>query len=388
MALKDFKRDIFRCDKCGGCIIGYGSFMPSCPSGERFGLMAYYARGMVDLAYGLLTDKINWSDKLSNIVYACADCKMCETMCTENTAVRNLDVIMELKHEAVERGSIPLKIRDFLEGIDKYGNPYQKSRQKRSEWAKDLGVREYSGEEFLFFVGCVGSYDEIGQRSARAFAEVLLKSGVSFGILGNKEICDGNEVSRLGEKGLFEKLAEKNIALFKESGVSKVITISPHAYNAIKNEYLRFGGKFEVSHSTQFMQDLLKAGKIQLTKEVKAKVTYHDPCWLGRRNGEYDAPRKILQAVPGIQLVEMTRNRQYSYCCGGGGGNFISDVLGGGEKAPASIRVREAVETGADLLVVACPICARMLEDAVKSKDFEDKLNIKDISEIVRNSIA
>jgi len=237
-------------------------------------------------------------------------------------------------------------------------------------------------------VGCVGSYDDIGQRIAKSFGEVLLKAGVPFGILGSKEICDENEVNRLGERGLFEKIAEKNITLFKESGVSKIVTISPHAYNAIKNEYPRFGGNFEVFHSTQLIRDLVIKGKVKLTKKVNARVTYHDPCWLGRRNGEYEAPREILQAVPGIELVEMPRNRQYAYCCGGGGGNFISDLLGGGERAPARIRVREAVETGADLLVVACPTCARMLGDAIKSEDLDDRLNVRGIPEIVSESMA
>jgi len=351
--------------------------------------MSYYARGRVDLAYALLNKKINWSDKLSQILYACADCKMCEDMCTEDNSVRNLDVIMELKHEAVERGSVPPKIRDFLASINKYGNPYHKPQQKRGEWAEGTKIKGYPGKGTLFFVGCVGSYDDLGQRIARAFAEVLLKASIPFGILGSEEICDGNEVHRLGESALFEELAKRNIAQFKGLGVSKIVTISPHAYNAIKNEYPRFGGNdYKVIHSTQLIRDLIKRGKVKLTKEVRAKVTYHDPCWLGRRNGEYDAPRKILKAVPGIQLVEMVRSQQYSYCCGGGGGNFISDILGGGERSPSALRVKEAMETGAEVIAVACPVCARMLVDAVKSGDLEDKLKVKDVSEIVRDSMA
>jgi len=171
-------------------------------------------------------------------------------------------------------------------------------------------------------------------------------------------------------------------------GAQQIVTISPHAYNAIKNEYPRFGGNFKVSHSTQLIRDLLREGKITLLKGTNEKITYHDPCWLGRRNEEYDAPREILRTVPGIQLVEMPRSRNYSYCCGGGGGNFISDILGGGKNAPARIRVREAAQTGADVLAVACPVCSMMFEDAVKLENLEDTLSIRDVSEIVFARIA
>jgi Fe-S oxidoreductase len=195
-------------------------------------------------------------------------------------------------------------------------------------------------------------------------------------------------VNRVGEKWLFEVIAEKNIELFKNSGADRIVTISPHAYNAIKNEYPRFGGNFEVYHATQLLNDLIKEGRINLTKKVNVKVTYQDPCWLGRRDGEYDAPREVLEAVPGVQLVEMPRNREHSYCCGGGGGNFISDFLGDGEKAPARARVKEAAETGAEVLAVACPICAIMFEAAVISEHLENKLKIRDVAEIVMESLS
>jgi len=361
MALEDFKKDIYRCNKCGGCLSGCETSMPSCPSGERFGFMSYYAR---------------------------ADCKTCEDICTEQTSVRNLDIIMELKHEAVERGFVPPEIRDFLKNIDRYGNPYKEQAENREKWTEGTGVKKYSGEPYLFFVGCEGSYDDKGKKISRAFAGIMQKAGIPFGVLGKREISDGNEVNRVGDKWLFEKIAAKNIGLFKNVGAQQIVTISPHAYNAIKNEYPRFGGNFKVSHSTQLIRDLLREGKITLLKGTNEKITYHDPCWLGRRNEEYDAPREILRTVPGIQLVEMPRSRNYSYCCGGGGGNFISDILGGGKNAPARIRVREAAQTGADVLAVACPVCSMMFEDAVKLENLEDTLSIRDVSEIVFARIA
>ena len=386
MALEDFKEDIDRCLKCGACLYGYHTWMPSCPSGERYGFMSYYARGRIDMAYGLLAKQINWNAKLNHILYSCADCKTCENACTEQTSVKTLDIILEMKKEAVERGSVPVEIRDFLENVYKFGNPYAKSRKKRGAWAEGLNIEPYAGQEYLFYIGCVGSYDDVGQKSAISFAEVMLKAGVSFGILSEKELCDGNEVNRLGEAGLFEDLAEKNISLFKELDVSKIVTISPHSYNALNNEYPRFGGDFEVYHSSQLLRDLIRENRIKFSSELNYKVTYHDPCWLGRRNDIYDAPRQVLESVPGLDLVEMKRNRAYSFCCGGGGGNFFSDLIGsGGEMAPARCRVREAIETESAILAVACPICAVMFEDAIKSEKAEDKLIVKNISEIVND---
>ena len=240
------------------------------------------------------------------------------------------------------------------------------------------------GDKYLFHVGCVGSYEERGQRMARNFAELLDKAGVSFGILGAEEECDGNEVYMLGEMGLFQELAKKNTQKFKELGVKKVVTLSPHAYNSMKSKYPRLGD-FEVFHYTQLLLEMIQQGKIELS-ELKARVTYHDPCFLGRYNGVYDAPREILKSIPGIELIEMERTRENSFCCGGGSGNFVTDLLGRSEESPSRIRVREAHETSAEILVVACPSCMTMLDDAVKDDGLEGKLTVKDIAELVKES--
>ena len=387
MALEDYSENIDLCLKCGACLFGYHTWMPSCPSGERYGFMPYYARGRMDMAYGLLTQEIGWSDKLKHILYSCTDCKTCENVCTEQTSVKNLDIILEMKNQAVDRGSVPSEIRFFLENVYKYGNPYAKPRRKRDEWAVDMNIKQFSGQEYLLYVGCVGSYDDVGQRSAKAFTDILLKCGFSFGILGKKENCDGNEVNRLGEAVLFEDLAEKNVALFKELGVTKIVALSPHAYNAIKNDYPQFGGNFEVNHASQLLINLIQENRIEFSQDFKSRVTYHDPCWLGRRNSLYEEPREILSAVPGLELVEMKRNKAYSFCCGGGGGNFYSDMIGSGHAmAPGRRRVREALETGAEILAVACPTCAVMLEAAIKSERAENRLVVKDVSEIVNET--
>jgi len=187
----------------------------------------------------------------------------------------------------------------------------------------------------------------------------------------------------LGEEGLLEELAEKNIRQFKGLGVRKIITFSPHSYNVFKNSYPKYGGDFEVPHYTQILPQLMQSGKLE-APVLNMKVTYHDPCFLGRWNGQYDSPRKLLKTVKGIELAEMERNKKSALCCGGGGGgNFYTDFLGGSEDSPARIRVREAHDTGAQVLAVACPNCLTMLEDAVKVEGLENDLKVRDISEIV-----
>jgi len=293
-----------------------------------------------------------------------------------------------LRQECVERSLISPSVKQFFENIYLYGNPWRELRENRGDWADGMGIRRYQpGDELLYYVGCIGSYDTRGNKIAQALGEVLLRSGLSFGILGSEENCDGNEVDLLGEPGLFELLSVGNIQKFKELNINKVVTLSPHAYNAMKNEYPQYGGNFEVKHYTQLLRDIIQEGKIDVSKGLKARVTYHDPCFLGRHNGEYDAPREVLQSIPGVELVEMQRNRENSFCCGGGAGNFYTDFLHGGENSPSRIRIKEAYDTGAEILAVACPACMTLLDDAVKAEGLEERLAVKDIAEIVKEAI-
>jgi len=292
-------------------------------------------------------------------------------------------MIIAAKEEMVERGKVPSAVKEFLENIQRQGNPYGTSKSKRGEWSDGTGIEQYQGQDYLYYVGCIGSYDTRAQETAKTLGKVLQKAGASFGVLGNEESCEGNEVNMIGEKALFEMIAEENIAQFKDLGIQRIVTLSPHSYNAIKNEYPRYEGRFEVLHQTQFLQNLINDSSLDISKGFNAKVTLHDPCFLGRWNGEYEASRAVLRAIPGIELIEMERNRDSSLCCGGGGGNFYIDFLGGSADSPSRRRVREAIETGANVLAVACPNCLTMLEDAVKAEGLEDKLSVRDISEIV-----
>lgn len=386
MTLADFKYGevIHRCFRCGYCKFPIDWMdVNNCPAYARFRMETYSCGGRLWLTRAWLSDEIEWTDHLAQIIYSCTACKNCEVKCPLRFNVDILNMIIAAKSEMVERGTIPSSAKEFLENVQRQGNPYGNSRAKRGEWMEGTAIEQYKGQDFLYYVGCVGSYDTRAQDTARTLGKVMQKAGVSFGVLGNDENCDGNEVHTLGEEALFEMLAEENTAKFKALGVRRIVTLSPHSYNAMKNDYPRFDGNFDVLHYTQLLQQLINDDKLDVTGGFNAKVTYHDPCFLGRWNQEYEAPRAILSAIPGVEVVEMERNRDSALCCGGGGGNFYIDFLGGSENSPSRLRVREAYETGANILAAACPNCMTMLEDAVKAEGLEEKLAVKDIAEIV-----
>ncbi len=382
--LTDYKEYIYHCLKCGACRSAFRVYGPTCPSGERFGFDSYYAIGRLTLARAILEERMVPDEKTALRIFSCVSCGACDEQCYPAMGLKPLKVIEEMKAILVESGKVPPKVRDFFENIQKFGNPYGETAEKRVNWMNGSQIKRFDrGDEYLLYVGCVGSYDTRSQKAAKSLAHMLSTAGVSFGVLGEKERCDGNEVLRLGEKDLFQYLAEENIKLFKELGVSKIVTLSPHSYNVFRNEYPALGGNFQVVHYTQFLADLLKRGQIKPAKKRTGKITYHDPCFLGRYNNEYEAPRTILTSMYGTKFVEMGSNKEHSFCCGGGGGNFYTEILSTASNSPARIRIREALTTGVDTLAVACPKCLAMLEDAVKAEDLEGKIQVADISELV-----
>ena len=386
MTLTDFEYSdiIHRCFRCGYCKFPVNWMdVNNCPAYARYRMETYSCGGRLWLTRAWLNDEIDWTDHFAHIIFSCTACKNCEVKCPLRFNVDILNMITAAKEEMVERGKVPSAVKDFLENIQRQGNPYGTSKDKRGEWLEGTEIKQYQGQDYLYYVGCIGSYDTRAKETAKILGKVLQKAGVSFGVLGNEESCEGNEVNMIGEKALFEMIAEENIAQFKNLGVQRIVTLSPHSYNAIKNEYPRYEGRFEVLHQTQFLQNLINDSRLDISKGFNAKVTLHDPCFLGRWNGEYEASRAVLRAIPGIELIEMERNRDSSLCCGGGGGNFYIDFLGGSADSPSRRRVREAIETGANVLAVACPNCLTLLEDAVKAEGLEDRLSVRDISEIV-----
>ncbi|MDY6844305.1 MAG: (Fe-S)-binding protein [Thermodesulfobacteriota bacterium] len=373
---------IHRCFRCGWCKLPVNFHDINCPSYLKYRFETFSSGGRLWLIRAWLQNEIEASDRFSEILFSCVTCKNCVQACALPEIKDYLvDMVIAAREEMVEKGVLPPPVRDFLKAITTSGNPYKRLQTERGKWADGLDIENYKDQEYLFYVGDAGSYDEIGQKMARSVASLLSFAGVSFGILAERETGDGNDVKAIGEKELFLLLAAQNINKFRDFGIKKVITLSPHGFNSIKNEYPKCGGDFEVYHYTQVLSGLVK-DTLSLSP-LNVKVTYHDPCYLGRWNNEYTAPRDILQSIPGLDLIEMDRCRENSLCCGGGGGNFFTDILGPGKDSSSRVRVREAFETGAEILAVSCPICAKMFDDAIKAEELEEKIQVKDVAEIV-----
>ncbi|MCS7119171.1 MAG: heterodisulfide reductase-related iron-sulfur binding cluster [Archaeoglobaceae archaeon] len=314
--------------------------------------------------------------------WACTTCRACMEMCP--VYIEQMEIIQEIRRGIIESGEAPPDIRDLLTNIQKQKNPWGEAKFKRDQWTKksEIPVKLAKDGEFewLWFVGCANSFDNRNIPITAKIAKLMNDIGVNYAVIGRDEGCCGNEVRRVGEEGLFQLLKEENVRQFEKFGVKKIITISPHCYNTLKNEY----DGYEVKFVLETIYEAIKNGKIKLKKEIKKKITFHDPCYLGRYNGMYELPREILKAIPGIELVEMPRNRNKSFCCGAGGGNLVREYPG--EFRPNNLRAREAAETGAEILAVACPFCMIMLEDGVKTEKLDNKIKVLDVIELVYES--
>ena len=374
---------LHRCFRCGYCKLPGNYIDFNCPAYAAFRFETYSPGGRMWLLRAWLEHGLEPSRRFQEILFACTACRNCVEQCAlPRIKDELLAAFTAGKEKLVEAGTVPPAVRDCLTKLQQYGNPYGISRKKRTDWTEDIPVELFAGHDYLFFPGDVGAFDSRGQAVARSVATLLTRLGISFGILGDREVSDGNEAQAMGESALFEMLAEANIRHFKELKVNKIIALSPHGFNAFKNEYPALGGDFQVFHYTQILAAHM--GRLAFPEaQIPIRVAYHDPCYLGRHNGEYGAARKILAALPGVALREMDRSMKNALCCGGGGGNIFTDVIGNAPESPARDRAAEALDAGAEILAVSCPICAVMLTDAVKSANLDDRLQVKEISEIV-----
>jgi len=382
-----YEEILHRCFRCGYCKMPGNYIDFNCPAYVAFRFETYSPGGRMWLLRAWLDQKIEPTRRFQEILFSCTACGNCVEQCVL-TKIKDqlLPAFTAGKEELLGEGKAPPPVRDCLTKLQKYGNPYGLAGKKRSRWADDADVETFSNQEFLFFVGDVGAFDSRGQEIARSVATLLNRLGVSFGILGDREVSDGNEANAMGESELFRLLAEENIKNFNSAKVKKIITLSPHGLNALKNDYPALGGVYQVFHYTQILA--AHADWLQYKNDLQnVQVTYHDPCYLGRHNWEYGSARKILTAIPGVELHEMERSMQNALCCGGGGGNLFTDILGNGPKSPTQSRVAEALDTGADILAVSCPTCAVMLEDAVKSANLDERIQVREISEIVNDRL-
>ena len=300
----------------------------------------------------------------------------------------------------VEEGiHVPSLLTQTLKNLYKYNNPWEATKKKRAKWSQDLEIPDLSkGEEakgLCYFVGCTTSMDIRAQELARSFARILKHAQIPFAILGNKEPCCGDIARRAGEDGLFEKQMEDCVELFAHYGIRDVVTSSPHCFHTFRNEYPAFQAlkpaeeqlDLRFRHYTLLLRELVTASSVMFERPLNVKVTYHDPCYLGRHNQIFDPPREVIAAIPGVQMVEMAHNRANSLCCGGGGNRIWQEDLDA-EVKMAEIRIREAEATGADILITACPLCLIMLEDARKTTGLEDNLQVMDLNELMAMALA
>jgi Fe-S oxidoreductase len=300
----------------------------------------------------------------SDTIWACTTCGFCEWACPLHITFVEKLVGMR-RYLTLEESNFPAEAQTAFKGMERQGNPWNLPQADRAKWAEGLNVPHISEKpdaEYLFWVGCAGAYDAAGQKVSQALAKLLKAAGVSFAILGEEETCTGDAARRLGNEYLFATLAEANVETLNGYKVRKIVTNCPHCLNTLKNEYPDFGGNYEVVHGTELVAALLKEGRLQLTGEVRESLTFHDPCYLARYNGQVEAPRAILKAIPGLSMKEMERHGEAAMCCGAGGGRFwLEEKLG---KRVNHARFEQAVATSANGVAVACPFCNVMLNNA------------------------
>ena len=360
-----------RCFQCGLCDV-------VCPWNK---VRTFSMRKLVrEATFGL-------TDIESEEMWLCTTCGRCPQQCPRD--VKQIDSGIALRRVATEYGVFPKPVkpvRTVNAGLVAQGNPFGEDREKRAAWAEGLSVNPFTeGMDLLYFPGCYLSYDPRSKKVAKATATILNKAGVDYGILGSMENCCGESIRKTGDEALFKRLARENIKAFVDHGVKKILVSSPHCYHTFKNEYPDFKVNFEVIHLSQYLFQLVQEGKLEFTKAYGKKVTYHDPCYLGRHNGIFEEPRGILKKVPGLELNEMPEARIDSLCCGGGGGRVWMETVKG--ERFSDLRIEQAMGVGAEVLVTSCPYCITMFEDSRLTLNVTEKIEVKDITEIVAEVI-
>lgn len=381
----------------GAAVTSRTPWMPAFAfSNTKANQLAYASAGQQEVAaggndyVGLIGNVITEEE-----IWACTTCRNCEDQCPVMN--EHVDKIIDLRRYLVlTEGKMDSDAQRAMTNIERQGNPWGLNRKEREEWRNgrdDIEVKtvkevEKAGEtfEYLFWVGSMGSYDSRSQKVVQSLAKVMNEAGVSFAILGNKEKNSGDTPRRIGNEFLFQELARQNIETFQKHGVTKIITADPHAYNTFKNEYPEFGLEgVEVYHHTELIDQWIKEGRLTPKYQVKERITYHDSCYLGRYNDVYDAPREILTSLPGVELVEMERNRENAMCCGAGGGLMWMEDRAGSRINVA--RTEQALAVSPTVISSACPYCLTMMSDGTKAKEVEEQVHTYDIVELVEQSL-
>ena len=423
MALEDLRDELMRCCRCSYCKwipfdhVKSWRFSMGCPSIEYNKFQAYSASGRIAASLSLIEGRGTCTERVKDIAFNCLLCGSCDVACKICRYNLNpLEIMHELRFKLVEDKQVLPQHMVVIEGLRKENNMLQQPKAERGQWAEGLKIKNIATEpaEVVLHAGCRLSYDAGLQKTARTAVNLLQKAGVDVGILGKDEFCCGGRARDMGYNGEFVKLAKNNIKIWGKAKVKTVVTACSDCYFTFNRLYPEMGSRFEVVHMVQYISRLIQQGKLKFTKNIPLKVTYHDPCHLGRQGepyipwkgkekkiygqmvvyeprrpryngafGIYEPPRDILKAIPGLQLVEMERNREYAWCCGSGGG--VIDAYPNFSSWTANERIEEAKSTGAEAIVSACPWCERNFIDNIKAND--GNMQVYDILELVEKAI-
>ncbi len=382
--LEHYKDIFYQCGKCGTCRTAYQEegWSRVCPSGEFGGFEAYYLGGKNLLTWAVSTNQLKWSKKLANIFYQCSVCLACTQQC-QIPEIHHYagEWLMAMREEAVKNGFGPMPEQSqYSKHVSNEYNPYMEKHENRKNWLPSH-IRQSPNAKLAYFVGCTSSYRE--QDVAVATAEILNYLEVDFKILSDERCC-GSPIYMTGQSDEAKQIAKANIQIFKDDGVEKIITSCAGCYKMFKETYPnKFGldHGIEIIHLPEFLLDKLNKGELEFNKDVKMKITYHDPCHIGRHMGIYEPPREVLKKIPGIELLEMPRNRHNAWCCGSGGG--VRSAFKDLSSYAANERIEEARETKVDAIVSCCPFCLNQFKSTVKENDILPL----DLSELVRKAI-
>jgi len=329
------------------------------------------------------------------VLWGCTSCGACVQACP--VLIDHVDSIMDMRrHLTLMEGNVQPELANTFQNMERNYNPWGIGADKRGDWAEQIGLKLWDqsegategGEpafEYLFWVGCAGSFDNRAQKTIKAFSKILDHAGIEYAVLGHKEKCTGDSARRGGNEYLFDQLATENVQTLNDLGVTKIVTACPHCFNTLQNEYPAFGGHYDVVHHTQLIDQLIAEGRLHLTEDVKRRVTYHDPCFMSRWNDEVEAPRRSLAAAKHLNLVEMKETKKKSFCCGAGGAQMWMEEQN--DNRVNVERVRQALETEPDAIAVGCPFCMTMITDGVKAHDAEESVEVLDVAEVVLQAL-
>ena len=386
--LKDW---FYRCSKCGTCKYIFNQYVPNCPSGERFLFESYFGSGKILIGRGLVEKRISFDDEsLLKKIYTCTGCGSCEEQCTAGVREHIVEIVMAIRTKCIEGGMLISEHTMMIDGLKKEDNVFSEPKAERGKWAEGLDVKDINRNEVdvIFHSGCRFAYDEELRNVVRGAVTILKNAGVDVGIAGSEEACCGGRAYEIGYRGELTKYAEDLSRRVKASGAKKLVTACSDCYYTFKRLYPMIGQSLdvEVLHITKYIDDLIKEGRIKPSKDVKMKVTYHDPCHLGRRLSKdqlYEKPRSVLKSISGLELIEMDRIRQNAWCCGAGAG--VMEAYPDFAIWTAKERILEAKETGAKAIVTACPWCERNFKDAIK--EMGGDLKVYDVVELLGQAV-